>query len=161
MGDTSFSNCLDFLTARRDLDPDQTRMMVQSMIDGTYSESETADLLIALGKKGETASELAAAARLLREKMIRFDTGRRDVLDTCGTGGGETGTFNISTATAFVVAGAGVAVVKHGNRAVSSSSGSADVLAELGVNVRADLEWTRRSLDCANLAFCFAPHFHP
>jgi anthranilate phosphoribosyltransferase len=111
--------------------------------------------------KGETAEELAAAAGVLREQMVPLETGRDDVLDTCGMGGDGANTFNISTAAALVAAGAGVPVVKHGNRAVSSASGSADVLAALGVEVEGDGAWARHCLDAAGLAFCFAPHFHP
>jgi len=117
--------------------------------------------LTALRMKGETAAELAAAAAVLREHMIRFETGREDVLDTCGIGGDGQGTFNISTAAALLAAGAGVVVVKHGNRAVSSRSGSADVLASLGVVLKEDVTWAQRCLNQAGLAFCFAPHFHP
>jgi anthranilate phosphoribosyltransferase len=111
--------------------------------------------------KGETAPELAAAAGVLRQMMTPFDAGREDLLDTCGTGGDDSGTFNISTAAAIVAAGTGVPVVKHGNRAVSSRCGSADVLAELGVPVESGIEWARRCLDRSGIAFCFAPHFHP
>jgi anthranilate phosphoribosyltransferase len=104
---------------------------------------------------------LAAAAAMLRLRMTRFETGCDDLLDTCGTGGDETGTFNISTAAALVAAAAGVPVVKHGNLAVSSRSGSAEVLAELGLPIDAGPEWSRRCLQRAGMAFCFAPHFHP
>jgi anthranilate phosphoribosyltransferase len=104
---------------------------------------------------------LAAAAAMLRLRMTRFETGCDDLLDTCGTGGDETGTFNISTAAAIVSAAAGVPVVKHGNVAVSSRSGSAEVLAELGLPVDAGPDWSRRCLQRAGMAFCFAPHFHP
>jgi len=104
---------------------------------------------------------LAAAAAVLRERMVCLETERADVLDTCGTGGDGCGTFNISTATALVVAGAGVPVVKHGNRAISSRSGSADVLEALGVRLDGGPEWARRCLERIGLAFCLAPLFHP
>src|SRR6202044_341272 len=104
--------------------------------------------------KGETAQEVAWAAEVLREHMLRWDTGRTDLLDTCGTGGDGAGTFNISTATALVVAAAGVPVVKHGNRSVSSRSGSADVLSALGVKPDGHPASARRCLDQAGLAFC-------
>jgi anthranilate phosphoribosyltransferase len=110
--------------------------------------------------KGETSLEIAAAAEALRHHMVRWDPGHA-VLDTCGTGGDFTGTFNISTAAALVAAGAGVKVVKHGNRSVSSRSGSADVLTALGVNIVGSAEQARRQLERAGFAFCFAPHFHP
>ena len=93
--------------------------------------------------------------------MVVLETGRDDLLDTCGTGGDGSGTFNISTAAALVAAGAGVPVVKHGNRAMSSRSGSADVLAALGVHVEGDAACARRLDRRRGLAFCFAPHFHP
>ncbi len=128
---------------------------------GACGEVETAALLVALHMKGETADELAAAAAVLREYCVPLTTGRDDVLDTCGTGGDGTCTFNISTATALVAAGAGVPVVKHGNRAMSSRSGSADVLASLGVRLELDARAARRCLERSGMAFCLAPHFHP
>jgi anthranilate phosphoribosyltransferase len=131
------------------------------MLDGAAADADVAALLTALSIKGESAGELAAAARVLREHMVRLETGRDDVLDTCGTGGDGSGTFNVSTATALVVAGAGVPVVKHGNRAVSGRSGSADVLAALGIRVEGGADFARRCLDYAGLGFCLAPQFHP
>jgi anthranilate phosphoribosyltransferase len=147
--------------ARRDLSAAQMSAFMQAMMAGRCGEAEAAALLIALRMKGETADEVAAAARVLREHMVRLETGSAGVLDTSGTGGDGCGTFNISTAAALVAAGAGVRVVKHGNRAVSSHSGSADVLAELGVTIEGDAGWPQRCLDGAGMAFCFAPHFHP
>jgi anthranilate phosphoribosyltransferase len=156
-----FAETLTALVDRRDLSEGRMRAVMQDVMAGRCGEAEIAALLVALRMKGETAAELAAAAAVLREHMVRLDTGRDDVLDTCGTGGDGSRTFNISTAVALVAAGAGVPVVKHGNRAASSHSGSADVLAVLGVAVERDAAWARHCLDEAGLAFCFAPHFHP
>jgi anthranilate phosphoribosyltransferase len=156
-----FPSLLADLLARRDLSADQVGQMMQALMTGQCGEAEAAAFLIALRMKGESATELAAAAMTLREHMRRWDPGRPGVLDTCGTGGDGSGTFNISTATAIVVAACGVPVVKHGNRAVSGRCGSADVLAELGLNIEGDAECARRCLDRAGLAFCFAPLFHP
>jgi anthranilate phosphoribosyltransferase len=156
-----FHQTLAALTEGRDLDSVPMCQLMHGLLNGECGEVETAALLVALRMKGETAGELAAAAAVLREHMIPFDAGRTGVLDTCGTGGDDSGTFNISTAAALVVAGAGVPVVKHGNRAMSGRSGSADVLAALGVNLECDLACTRRCLDAAGMAFCLAPRFHP
>jgi anthranilate phosphoribosyltransferase len=156
-----FAESFAALIERRDLSDEQMRGVMREVMADRWSEAETAAFLTALRMKGETPVEIAAAAAVLREHMVRLDTGRDDVLDTCGTGGDGAATFNISTAAALVAAGAGVPVVKHGNRAASSRSGSADVLAALGVTVEADAASARRCLDRAGLAFCFAPHFHP
>jgi anthranilate phosphoribosyltransferase len=134
---------------------------MSSMLSGELGDAETAAFLIALKMKEATAQEIASAALSLRGHMVRWDTGQPGALDTCGTGGDGSGTFNISTATAFVVAAAEVPVVKHGNRSVSSRSGSADVLAALGVPIDGDPQFARRCLDQAGLAFCFAPVYHP
>jgi anthranilate phosphoribosyltransferase len=158
---TLVSDLLAGLIDRRNLADESMRALMEELISGRCGEAESAALLIALRMKGETTEEIAAAALVLRENMVRWDPGRPQVLDTCGTGGDGTRTFNISTAAAFVAAAAGVPVVKHGNRAVSSRSGSADVLAALGIAVEGDAEHARRCLDRAGLAFCFAPHFHP
>jgi anthranilate phosphoribosyltransferase len=156
-----FHQTLTQLLAHRELSDAQVRQLFQDLMAGRCGEAETAALLIALRMKGESAAEIAAAATVLRQHMVRLETGRGDLLDTCGTGGDEAGTFNISTATALVTAAAGVPVVKHGNRAVSSRSGGFDVLEALGIVVRDDLAWVRRCLDQVGVAFCFAPHFHP
>jgi anthranilate phosphoribosyltransferase len=157
----AITDVLAALVERRDLSADQMRALVGALVAGRCAEAETAAVLVALRMKGETAAELAAAAAVLREHMVPLETGRDDVLDTCGTGGDGSHTFNISTAAALVAAAAGVPVVKHGNRAMSSRSGSADVLAALGVAVEGGADCARRCLDRAGLAFCFAQHFHP
>jgi anthranilate phosphoribosyltransferase len=135
--------------------------LMHGILNGSLGELETAALLVALQIKGETADELAAAAAVLREYCVPLAAGKDAVLDTCGTGGDGSCNFNVSTATAFVVAGAGVPVVKHGNRAISSKSGSADVLMALGVTVELDVASARRCLDQAGMTFCLAPLFHP
>jgi anthranilate phosphoribosyltransferase len=132
--------------------------LLAGLLGDDLTDTDRAAALIALRCKGETGTELAAAARVVRARARAFDPGVPGVLDTCGTGGDGLHTFNISTATAFVVAARGVPVVKHGNRAVSSSSGSADVLAVLGIAATLD---PLRCLRAANLAFCLAPLYHP
>lgn len=134
--------------------------MFRELLSGRTDDVHAAALVIALRMKGETTADLATAAACLREQMVRLVPVRGPVLDTCGTGGDDSGTFNISTAAALVVAGTGVPVVKHGNRAVSSRSGSADVLRELGVPIEAGTDWAQRCLDRIGFAFCYAPHFH-
>lgn len=156
-----YADVLNRLLERRDLDAETMRLVFSDLIAGRCGDVETAALLTALRAKGETAEEIAASARVLREHMVCLGTERPDVLDTSGTGGDGTGSFNISTATALVAAGTGVPVVKHGNRAVSSRSGSADVLTELGVRLHEGTDWPRRCLAETGLAFCFAPYFHP
>jgi anthranilate phosphoribosyltransferase len=152
---------LNSLCANRELPEEMVRAILHEIMSGRSGEAEAAAFLVALKMKGETANEIAAAARVLREHMVAWDPGSDDVLDTCGTGGDGLGTFNISTAVALVVAGCGVPVVKHGNRSVSSKSGSADLLAALGVKIDGDAIHAQRSLREAGFAFCFAPQFHP
>lgn len=152
---------LPLLLERRDLPTDLVEKAIRDLTAGSFDETTAAAFLIALRMKGESAEEIAAAVGVLRESMTRLNPPVRPVLDTCGTGGDGSGTFNISTATALVVAGAGVPVVKHGNRSVSSRSGSADVLATLGVPVESGRNWAQATLERCGLAFCFAPQFHP
>ena len=157
----TISEVLETLRSQHELNESQLRWAMAEMMAARTSEADAEAFLLALRAKGETANEIAWAARVLREHMVHWDCERDDILDTCGTGGDGSGTFNISTATALVVAGAGVPVVKHGNRSVSSKTGSADVLAALGVKIDGDADFARRSLREANFAFCFAPQFHP
>jgi anthranilate phosphoribosyltransferase len=156
-----FTHALSSLVDRTDLEAVRMCELMEGLLAGSCGEAETAALLVALRMKGETADELAAAAAVLRDHMKAVDVGGLDVLDTCGTGGDGTNTFNISTATALVVAGAGVPIVKHGNRAMSSRSGSADVLSVLGVNVESPALAARACLDKTGMIFCLATAFHP
>ncbi|OLC10217.1 MAG: anthranilate phosphoribosyltransferase [Gemmatimonadetes bacterium 13_1_40CM_66_11] len=118
-------------------------------------------LLMGLRAKGETADELAGAVRALRDAMVRVDATHEHLVDTCGTGGGTVPTFNISTVAAFVAAGAGAAVPKHGNRSFTSRCGSADVLEALGLRIILDAPTASRVLNEARVVFLFAPNFHP
>ena len=129
---------------------------------GDATAVQVAALLTALRVKGETAHEIAGAARALRRAMrvVTLETVEQ-VVDTCGTGGGAVGTLNVSTGAAFIVAGAGVPVAKHGNRSFTSRSGSADVLEALGVRIELEPREVPRVLEEAGLAFLFAPGFHP
>jgi anthranilate phosphoribosyltransferase len=155
------AEALQLLLDGRDLPDSLVRTAIRDLTAGRFDEAEAAAFLVALRMKGESGVEIAAAAEVLRGEMSPLRPPARPVLDTCGTGGDGSGTFNISTAVALVVAAAGVPVVKHGNRSVSSRSGSADVLAALGVPVEAGPAWAQRSLEAVGFAFCFAPHFHP
>lgn len=155
-----FAESFAELLAGRDLPAARVTEAVRDLVAGRVDEARAAAFLTALRMKGETAEEIAAAARVLREQMVRLVPVSGPVLDTCGTGGDDSGTFNISTAAALVACAAGVPVVKHGGRAVSSKSGSADVLRELGVPIEAGPEWAQKCLDRIGFAFCYAPHFH-
>jgi anthranilate phosphoribosyltransferase len=157
---TWFAELFPLLLTGRDLPAGAVTTAIRDLVAGRVDEARGAAFLTALRMKGETADEIAAAALVLREQMTRLVPVSGPVLDTCGTGGDESGTFNISTAAALVACGAGVPVVKHGGRAVSSRSGSADVLRELGVPVEAGPEWAQKCLDRVGFAFCFAPQFH-
>jgi anthranilate phosphoribosyltransferase len=133
---------------------------VLQVMDGSSSPVALGMLLTALRLKGETVDEIVGAARALRERALRIPAHRTGLLDTCGTGGDELSTFNISTATAFVTAACGVPVAKHSNRGASSRSGSADVLEALGVHIDLSPEQVARSIDEIGLGFCFAPLAH-
>jgi len=155
-----FQPSLDALLQRQDLESGRVLEMFRDILAGRVEDCLAAALVTAWRMKGETGTEIAAAATALREQMLRLVPIQGSVVDTCGTGGDGQGTFNISTAAALVVAGAGLPVVKHGNRAVSSLSGSADVLKELGVVIDAGPAWAQRCLDRIGFAFCYAPQFH-
>jgi anthranilate phosphoribosyltransferase len=149
------------VTAGEHLTRDEACDALESIIDGRLSAGEIAIFLTSLAAKGETAEEVAGATIALRRHMVPVRCGRVDLVDTCGTGGDRMRTFNISTAAALVTAASGVAVAKHGNRRVTSSTGSADVLAELGVRIDAPLERVESCLEELGIGFCFAPLLHP
>jgi anthranilate phosphoribosyltransferase len=156
-----FPALLEQLRRHEDLTADQAFEVMSLIMDGQALPSQIAGLLMALALKGERPSELAGFARAMRSRAVRVDEELTDVFDTCGTGGDGTHTFNVSTAAAIVVAGAGVRVAKHGNRAISSRSGSADVFESLGVHLEAAPARVLEALREASLAFFFAPQWHP
>jgi anthranilate phosphoribosyltransferase len=151
---------IDKLVNRIDLSEAETIEVMNQIMTGEATPLQVAAFLTALRMKGETVDEITGAARVMREKAHRVNVGDNTVLDTCGTGGDQKGTFNISTTSAFVLAGAGVRVAKHGNRSVSSQSGSADVLGALGVKVDAPKETVERCIAEIGIGFLFAPLLH-
>ena len=153
-------SALQLLEAGRDLSMSQMSEAIGLVMEGRCGEEEIARLLVGLHRKGETVAEVAGAAAAMRRHMTPIRTSRSGVIDTCGTGGDGSGTFNISTAAALVTAAAGVPVAKHGNRGITSRSGSADVLAALGVNIDADVACVEACLDELGICFCFAPLMH-
>lgn len=134
--------------------------VMNQIMTGGASDAQIGSFITALRMKGETVEEITGAARVMREKALHIDAGAGSVVDTCGTGGDSSGTFNISTTAAFIAAGAGAKVAKHGNRSVSSKSGSADVLRSLGVNIEVEVEKVEECLAGAGIGFLFAPLLH-
>jgi anthranilate phosphoribosyltransferase len=149
------------LAAGQDLSQPEMEQVIDLLLQGMALENEIAVLLTALRHKGETVDEIAGAARAMRRHMTPIRTSRTNLIDTCGTGGIGSELFNISTAAAIVAAAAGVPVAKHGNRSVTSKSGSSDVLAALGVDITAGVSVVERCLDELGICFCFAPQLHP
>ncbi|MEW6615940.1 MAG: anthranilate phosphoribosyltransferase [Thermodesulfobacteriota bacterium] len=134
--------------------------VMNQIMSGEATPAQIASFITALRMKGETIEEITGAARVMREKAIKINTNSPTVIDTCGTGGDGANTFNISTTSAFVAAGAGITVAKHGNRSVSSNCGSADVLKALGVNIEAGASIVERCLNENGIGFLFAPLLH-
>jgi anthranilate phosphoribosyltransferase len=145
----------------KDLTAIEMEGAITEMLAGRADAMLTARLLLALRAKGESISELVGAALAMRRAMTPIKTTRTNLLDTCGTGGDGAKTFNISTAAAIVAAAAGAAVAKHGNRKITSATGSADVLAELGIKIDASREIVERCIEEVGIGFCYAPLLHP
>ena len=152
---------IEKVTRHEDLSADEAGAVMREVLEGRAAPGALAGLLVALVMKGERPAEIVGFARAMREHAVRLSAPAGDVFDTCGTGGDRSGTFNISSAAALVVAACGVKVAKHGNRAASSQCGSADVYETLGVNLAATPDVVERTLHDANIAFFFAQTFHP
>lgn len=152
---------IEKIIEKEDLSFDEAYGAMNSIMSGEVDNSNLAGFLIALKSKGEAATEVAGFAKAMRDKGIKIYCDDESAIDVCGTGGDYSGTFNISTAVAFVAAGAGVKVAKHGNRSISSKSGSADVLQELGVNINTTKEQAEEALNTIGITFLFAPLYHP
>ncbi len=148
------------LIRRENLSRDEARQFLGALLDDEATDAQIAASLVALSAKGETVEELAGMAEDMRTRAVRVKSRHKVFIDTAGTGSSTAKTFNISTAAAFVIAGAGLPVAKHGNRAASSRSGSADVLSALGVNVNVPTDVTEKCLNEIEICFMFAPLYH-
>jgi anthranilate phosphoribosyltransferase len=151
---------LSSLLRREDLRRDEAAELLSALLDSEATDAQIAATLIALSTKGETVDELTGMASVMRKLAVRIDSNHRTFIDTAGTGSSRAKTFNVSTAATFVIAGAGLPVAKHGNRAASSKCGSADVLTALGVNVEALPQVSAQCLDECGICFMFAPLYH-
>lgn len=148
------------LVNNQNLNLEESVAVMTQIMEGNTTDAQIASFITALRMKGETAEEITGCAVAMRRKAIKIRAGSEIVIDTCGTGGDAKNTFNISTAAAFVVAGAGLKVAKHGNKASSSNCGSADVLKRLGVNIEANVKTVEKCIAKANIGFLFAPMLH-
>ncbi len=155
----TLTEAIDRAASGEDLTTQTTAAVLDEIMSGNVGEAQTAAFLIALRSKGETAAELAGLARSMRSHALPVNTGRDDLVDTAGTGGG-TPTFNVSTTAAFVACGAGCAIAKHGNRSATSKSGSADLLEALGAAIELDPESVAALIDEIGFGFMFAPKYH-
>jgi len=154
--------CIPVLLDNQDLTSDEARSAMREIMSGEATPAQVAAFLVALKKKRETVEEVTALAETMREFSRRIRPRVEGcLLDTCGTGGDRTKTFNVSTTCAFVIAGAGVSVAKHGNRSFTSQCGSADVLERLGLNLNMSPEIVEQSIEQLGIGFMFAPNFHP
>ncbi|MBT6339840.1 MAG: anthranilate phosphoribosyltransferase, partial [Desulfobacula sp.] len=144
----------------QNLNDSEMSQMILDIFSGDITNAQIGAFMAALAAKGETFEELAGAARAMRKKAVKIQVSSPVVVDTCGTGGDGSNTFNISTTTAFVVAGCDVIVAKHGNRSVSSKCGSADVLEALSINLNTDPEIVEEAIEEVGIGFLFAPKYH-
>jgi anthranilate phosphoribosyltransferase len=160
MSNSSLQTFLSRLVRRENLTQEEARQLLDALLDEAATDAQIAGALLALATKGETLEELAGLAAGLRAKSVRLKCKHKCFIDTAGTGSSAAKTFNISTAAAFVIAASGLPVAKHGNRAASSKSGSADVLTALGVNVSALPSMSEAALNEIGICFMFAPLYH-
>ncbi|MEM8844721.1 MAG: anthranilate phosphoribosyltransferase [Pseudomonadota bacterium] len=156
----TIQQALEKVLDHNDLLPEQMESVMSQIMQGEATPSQIAGFVIALRMKGESVNELAAAAKVMRHLSTKVEVGLEDLVDTCGTGGDGSKTFNISTASAIVAASAGVSIAKHGNRSVSSKSGSADVLEALGVKLDLEPKDVARCVKDVGIGFMFAPMHH-
>ncbi len=155
-----FKNYFEKVVSGRDLSLVEMEEVMHSIMGGSLTDSQIAGILIGLRMKGESIEEITGAARVMREKAVSISSNKELLIDTCGTGGDGSGTFNISTTVAIILAAGGLTVAKHGNRSVSSKSGSADVLESLGLNLNLTPEQVESCLNEINIGFLYAPFFH-
>jgi len=160
MRDFCFVEILERVTNFQDLNPEEMASVMMKVLEGDLQDTQIASFLASLKMKGETAEEITASVEVLKQKAVKIDLKEYDLFDTCGTGGDLSNTFNVSTATAFVVAAAGVKVAKHGNRSISSKCGSADVLEKLGIRQDLSAENIKNCIMKTGLGFMYAPIFH-
>lgn len=159
--DTPLHQYLVRLMRGENFSADEASRFFDALTDENANPAQIAGALVALAAKGETYEELAGMARVMRKKSIRIKCRQKNFIDTAGTGSGQIKTFNVSTAASFVIAGAGLTVAKHGNRAVTSKTGSADVLDKLGVKISSEPNNAQICLNGTGICFMFAPKFHP
>ncbi len=155
-----FRENLNKIVQRKNLTEEEMSQMISDIFSGEITDAQIGAFMGSLATKGETFEELAGAAKAMRRKAKRIQTSAKTVVDTCGTGGDKARTFNISTTTAFVVAGCGITVAKHGNRSVSSQCGSADLLEKLGVKIDTATEIVEEAVNTIGIGFLFAPLYH-
>jgi len=152
---------IEYISEGNNLSMNEAYKVMQNIMNGECNNSQISGLLMSLKTKGETPEEVAGFVKAMRDMSIKIKTEKENTIDVCGTGGDSSNTFNISTVVSFVVAGAGINVAKHGNRSISSKSGSADVLSNLGININLSPPLAEQSLNEIGIVFLFAPVYHP